>query len=148
MGRTAAVPDFMGKHRTIGLRAKVDVEVGVDLEPAVDAVHVNLQQVAALLCQVGVKLLVPRGKQRVGYVQTLAVQTASYIYARLSMESSISAPQLQHLWAALQRVSLYSRHRGSLCEPVWQVARRNDPATLHSDYWLHGNQCTAHAMPF
>lgn len=66
----------MRKHRAIRLRAKINEEVRVEGEAALCRVHINLEQVGAVLGHVGVELLVPRGEEGVGGVQALAVQAA------------------------------------------------------------------------
>lgn len=56
----ARVSDLMGQHRSIRFSAKVDIEVRVEGEAPLDVIHINLEQVGALLDQIWVELIVPR----------------------------------------------------------------------------------------
>lgn len=67
----------MGQNWTIWLSAKVNVEVGVDLQAALHIVHVYLEKVGALVHQVRIELLVPIGDEGVGDIQPLAIQAAA-----------------------------------------------------------------------
>ncbi len=49
----------MSQDRAVWLSPKVDKEVSVQAETAFFRVNINLQQVGALLDQVGVELLIP-----------------------------------------------------------------------------------------
>ena len=70
------VSDFVGQHWTIWLCPKVHIEIGIDLQAPLDVVHVDLQEIGAMLSHARVELLVPGCEQGVGDIQALPVQTA------------------------------------------------------------------------
>jgi len=56
---SSRIPNLMSQDRAVWLSPKVDKEVSVQAETAFFRVNINLQQVGALLDQVGVELLIP-----------------------------------------------------------------------------------------
>src|SRR5262249_50718570 len=70
----AGVTHLVRARRTSSLLAEVDEEPLVELHAAVARVAIDLQQVRSLFRQVGIELVVPAAVERVGDVESLAVQ--------------------------------------------------------------------------
>lgn len=87
----------------VGLVEEIYQKVLVELQAALLGVYIDLQQLRAFLHELGIKLFVPRTEQRVGQVQSFAVET-----------------ELQHLRRTLQLVRLDSRY-------LWPEFTRFDP---------------------
>src|SRR5918998_6669577 len=81
----SGVTHLVGAGGSSGFFTEVHVEVLVDLHASLFGVAVDLEQVGALFGHLGVELVVPAAIERVGHVESLAVER-----------------ELQHLWAALQ----------------------------------------------
>src|SRR5262249_11740631 len=84
------IAHLVGTCGTIGLLREVDEEALVERHAAVHGVAVDLEKRGASPRHVGVELVVPRAQERVRHIEPLAVQA-----------------ELQHLWPALQLVSLH-----------------------------------------
>src|SRR5215210_6514926 len=81
----SGIAHLVGTGGSSGFFTEVHVEVLVDLHASLFGVAVDLEQVGALFGHLGVELVVPAAVERVGHVESLAVER-----------------ELQHLWAALQ----------------------------------------------
>src|ERR687889_2538358 len=82
---TSGVAHLVGAGGSSGFFTEVHVEVLVDLHAPLFGVAVDLEQVGTLFGHLGVELVVPAAVERVGHVESLAVER-----------------ELQHLWATLQ----------------------------------------------
>ena len=65
----------MGKHGTVGLSAKVNQEIVIELHSSIFGVNINDEHHGALVAHLWVELLVPGSEERCGDVEPLAVQT-------------------------------------------------------------------------
>jgi hypothetical protein len=91
---TTGITHLVCEGRPFRFFAKINKEIGVERQPAVDIIDVNLNHVRAFLDHGRVKLLVPCTEEGVGSVETLPIQT-----------------QLDHLWPASQLCALNRREQ-------------------------------------
>lgn len=94
----------MGTGRPCRLFAKIHVELLVERESPVHRVAIHLQDRAPNFRQIGIELVIPGTQQRVGDVESLAIQT-----------------QLQHLWPTDQLAPL---HLATLARSTWGARDR------------------------
>src|SRR5918998_220249 len=81
----SGVTHLVGAGGSSGFFTEVHVEVLVDLHASLFGVAVDLEQVGALFGHLGVELVVPAAIERVGHIESLAIER-----------------ELQHLRAALK----------------------------------------------
>mmetsp|Transcript_89633 Transcript_89633/g.124501 ORF Transcript_89633/g.124501 Transcript_89633/m.124501 type:complete len:288 (-) Transcript_89633:194-1057(-) len=67
-------PHFMAHHGTIWLCPEVDHKVGIQGQPTILRVDIQLNELCPATCHIWIELLVPGGEERSGHVEAFPVQ--------------------------------------------------------------------------